>query len=298
MRQDIATYLSLDGQITPLQQSTLSTSQSGTVTAVYANEGQHVNAGQLLAQLDNSTLRAQLAQQEALASQAQALLGGQTLQANITPSQAQSTVATANQQLATAKNNLSTAQAALINAKLVYDGDVALYKQGYVAQDALQAAQRRVRAGAADREQFASGARTGDRRTRERQSAGHQRRPDPKPAGRGRACDAQIRAGASEAAAGGDRADVAARAVRRRDHPAVARSRRIRGPQPADLADLANRSRLRQRQRAGQRPRVRSSQTRRSRSRRRVSPAGRSPATFSTSTQRRPTARFRIARAS
>jgi len=139
-RQNIATYLSLDGQITPLQQSTLSTPQSGTVIAVYANEGQRVGAGQVLAKLDDSTLRAQLAQQIALAAQAQAQLSGQTLQGNITPSQAQSTVATAVQQLATAKNNLSTAQAALVNAKLVYDGDVALYKQGYVAQTALEAA--------------------------------------------------------------------------------------------------------------------------------------------------------------
>jgi len=139
-RQDIATYLSLDGQISPLQQSTLSTPQSGTVVAVYANEGQRVSAGQLLAKLDDSTLRAQLAQQIALAAQAQAQLSGQTLQGNVTPSQAQSTVATAAQQLATAKNNLSTAQAALANAKLVYDGDATLYKQGYVAQTALEAA--------------------------------------------------------------------------------------------------------------------------------------------------------------
>src|ERR1700679_4033535 len=122
-RQDIATYLSLDGQITPLQQSTLSTPQSGTVTAVYANEGQRVTAGELLAKLDDSTLRAQLAQQIALEAQAQAQLSGQTLQGNITPSQASSTVATAAQQLATAKNNLSTAQDALVNATLVYDGD-------------------------------------------------------------------------------------------------------------------------------------------------------------------------------
>jgi RND family efflux transporter MFP subunit len=139
-RQNIATYLSLDGQITPLQQSTLSTPQSGTVTAVYANEGQRVSSGELLAKLDDSTLRAQLAQQVALAAQAQAQLSGQTLQGNITPSQAQSTVATAAQQLATAKNNLSTARAALVNAKLVYDGDVTLYKSGYVAQTALEAA--------------------------------------------------------------------------------------------------------------------------------------------------------------
>jgi multidrug efflux pump subunit AcrA (membrane-fusion protein) len=139
-RQDIATYLSLDGQISPLQQATLSTPQSGTVTAVYANEGQRVTSGELLAKLDDSTLRAQLAQQIALESQATAQLSTQTLQGNITPSQASSTVATAAQQLATAKNNLSTAQAALSNAKLVYDGDVTLYKQGYVAQTAEEAA--------------------------------------------------------------------------------------------------------------------------------------------------------------
>src|ERR1700678_668417 len=116
-RQDIATYLSLDGQITPLQQSTLSTPQSGTVTEVYANEGQRVTSGQVLAKLDDSTLVAQLAQQQALAGQAEAALSGQTLQGNVTPSQAQSTVATARQQLASAKSNLATAQEALVNAK-------------------------------------------------------------------------------------------------------------------------------------------------------------------------------------
>jgi len=137
-RQDLATYLALDGQITPLQQSTLSSAQSATLEAVYVNEGQHVSAGQLLAQLDDSTLRATLAQQNALAAQAQAQLSTQTLQGNVTPSQAQTTVATAAQQLATAKNNLATAQAALANAKLVNDSNEALYKQGYVAQTAYQ----------------------------------------------------------------------------------------------------------------------------------------------------------------
>lgn len=140
-RQTIATFLALDGQITPLQQATLSTPQSGTVTAVYANEGQRVTAGELLAKLDDATLRATLAQQEALESQAQAQLGSQTLQGNITPAQASSTVATAAQQLATAKNNLSTAQAALANAKLVYDSNNTLYKQGYVSQTQFVAAQ-------------------------------------------------------------------------------------------------------------------------------------------------------------
>jgi HlyD family secretion protein len=139
-RQTIATFLSLDGQITPLQQATLSTPQSGTIVAVYANEGERVTAGQLLAKLDDSTLRATLAQEVALESQAQAQLGSQTLQGNITPDQASSTVATAAQQLATSQNNVSTARAALANAKLVYDSDQSLFKQGYVAQTQLEAA--------------------------------------------------------------------------------------------------------------------------------------------------------------
>jgi HlyD family secretion protein len=137
-RQDIATYLALDGQISPLQQSTLSSPQSATLAAVYVNEGQHVAAGQLLAKLDDSTLRATLAQQTALAAQAQAQLSTQTLQGNVTPSQAQTTIATATQALATAKNSLAAAQAALDNAKLVNDSNATLYKQGYVAQTAYQ----------------------------------------------------------------------------------------------------------------------------------------------------------------
>jgi HlyD family secretion protein len=133
-RQDIATTITLDGQITPLQEATLSTPQSGTVTAVYVNEGQRVHAGELLAKLDDSTFRAQLAQAEAQVAQAQASLGSATLQGNITPSQANSTVATAQQQLAAAHNATQTAIAALANAKLVYDSNETLYKQGYVAQ--------------------------------------------------------------------------------------------------------------------------------------------------------------------
>jgi multidrug efflux pump subunit AcrA (membrane-fusion protein) len=133
-RQDIATYINLDGQITPRQDATLSTPQSGTVAAVYVYEGQRVHAGELLAQLDDSTLRAQLAQAVAQVAQAQASLGGATLQGNVTPSQALTTIATAQQQLAAAKATTQTDIAALQNAKLVNDSNQTLYGQGYVAQ--------------------------------------------------------------------------------------------------------------------------------------------------------------------
>ena len=111
-RQDIATFVALDGQIAPVQQATLSTPQSGNVVAVYVNEGQRVSRGELLAKLDDSTLRAQLAQQQGIVQQTSAQLSGANLQAPVTAAQASNTIVTAQQQLAAARNNVSTAQAA------------------------------------------------------------------------------------------------------------------------------------------------------------------------------------------
>jgi multidrug efflux pump subunit AcrA (membrane-fusion protein) len=137
-QHDIATYLSLDGQIAPLQESVLSTQQSGTVTAVYVNEGQHVSAGQVLARLDDSLLRAQLAQQQALVAQARAKLSSSTLTGAVTGPQAQSTVTTAQQQLQAARNNVQAAQAAYDNARLTNDSNQQLLAQGYVSQVAAE----------------------------------------------------------------------------------------------------------------------------------------------------------------
>ena len=139
-RQDIATYVSLDGQIAPLQESTLSSPQSGNVVAVYVNEGQHVRAGQVIAKLDDATLRASLAQQEAIVQQGAAALGSANLQAPVTAAQASNTVVTAQQQLAAARNAVSTAQAAYESAKSTYVADESLLKQGYVAQTAFEQA--------------------------------------------------------------------------------------------------------------------------------------------------------------
>ena len=132
-RQDIATFIQLDGQITPLQQSNLSLQQSGTLLGVYATEGSRVSRGQLLAKIDDSTLRAQLAQ-------AQANLGGSALTSPITQQQNQTTLVQAQQGVANAKNNLVTAQASYDNAKIVYEGDKQLFSQGYVSQTALEQA--------------------------------------------------------------------------------------------------------------------------------------------------------------
>ncbi len=133
-RGDIATYLNFDGQISPQQQSTLSTPQSGTVAAVYVTEGTRVRRGELLAKIDDSTLRAQLAQAQGLLAQAQATLSGQTLQNPITTQSVKSGVTSAEQTLAAARNSLVSAQASESNAKLVYTQNKQLIAQGYVSQ--------------------------------------------------------------------------------------------------------------------------------------------------------------------
>jgi multidrug efflux pump subunit AcrA (membrane-fusion protein) len=137
-RGDIATYLTLDGQIAPMQQSTLSTPQSGTVADVYVTEGARVKRGQLLAKIDDSALRAQLQQAEGQVAQAQAALQGQTLQNPITNQTVNSAVTTAVQTLNAARNTLVSDQAAEANAKLVYTQNKELIAQGYVSQTAAE----------------------------------------------------------------------------------------------------------------------------------------------------------------
>ena len=139
-RQDIATFVSLDGQIAPVQEATLSSPQSGNVAAVYVNEGQHVSRGQIVAKLDDATLRGQLAQQVAIVQQQSAQLGGATLQAPVTAAQASNTVVTAQQQLAAARNGVQTAQAAYQSALATYNADKQLLAQGYVAQTQFEQA--------------------------------------------------------------------------------------------------------------------------------------------------------------
>lgn len=125
-RRDIATYLTLDGQVAPLEESTLSFQQSGPISAIYVNQGERVSAGELLAKVDDSTLRAQLAQVEAQIAQASSQAQSSALNVPITQQQTAQAAA--------------SAKAALANAKLTYDQDAQLYKQGYVSQSQLEQA--------------------------------------------------------------------------------------------------------------------------------------------------------------
>src|SRR5580700_11192054 len=123
-RQTIATYITLDGQISPLDQSTLAFQQSGTITKITVNIGDMVRKGQLLATIDPRTLQAQLDQAQAQAAQASASAQGAVVGLPV--------------QVQTNQAAVETAKASLANAKLVYDQNKQLYKQGYVSETALQ----------------------------------------------------------------------------------------------------------------------------------------------------------------
>jgi RND family efflux transporter MFP subunit len=126
-RQNIATYVTLDGQIAPLEQSTLAFQQSGMITKINVNIGDMVHKGQLLATIDPSVLQAQLQQAQAQAVQYSASAKGAVVGY---PIQTQTNEAT-----------LETAKASLDNARLVYNQNLQLYKQGYVSQTTLQQSQ-------------------------------------------------------------------------------------------------------------------------------------------------------------
>ncbi len=137
-QRDIATYLTLDGQVAPVQESTLTVQQAGPLVGVYVNEGDRVSQGQLLAKVDDSTFRAQLAQDQALIAQASARAQSSALNVPITQQQVSSGVVNAQQQLATARNNLISAQAAYQNARLVFNSNQQLFNQGFVSRTQLE----------------------------------------------------------------------------------------------------------------------------------------------------------------
>ncbi len=126
-RQNIATYVTLDGQIAPLEQSSLAFQQSGTILKINVNIGDMVHRGELLATIDPRTLEAQLAQAQAQEAQYSAAAQGAAVGYPV--------------QTQTNEAAVQTAKASLENAKLVYDQNKQLYKQGYVSETTLQQSQ-------------------------------------------------------------------------------------------------------------------------------------------------------------
>ncbi|HYK53206.1 MAG TPA: efflux RND transporter periplasmic adaptor subunit [Candidatus Eremiobacteraceae bacterium] len=125
-RGQISQTFDVTGTVTPLLTADLSSVASGTVLAVNAQIGQHVSKGELLVQIDDGPLQAQLQSSQASLESAQAKL-------------AQTRAGTAGDQAST-NAGLLAARAANQTAQTNLQRDQSLFKEGYVSQQQLDQA--------------------------------------------------------------------------------------------------------------------------------------------------------------
>ncbi|WP_107830207.1 efflux RND transporter periplasmic adaptor subunit [Mucilaginibacter yixingensis] len=135
--QSFTNYVQIQGSIDAQDNVTAYPQAAGTITAINVKVGQHVGRGQVLAQLDNSVLRQQIAQGEAQLSlaatvyQRQKALWDQKIGTEVQYLQAKSNYEAGQKQLAAAKE-----QAAMYTIKSPINGTVDQMdlKLGQVAQ--------------------------------------------------------------------------------------------------------------------------------------------------------------------
>ncbi|TAM74672.1 efflux RND transporter periplasmic adaptor subunit [bacterium] len=136
-RGSVLNYATLDGQIQPLQEATLSSNIQGLVVGVYVNEGDRVRRGEPLAKIDDAVLRAQLAQARAQLAQARAKYDSSLLQNPLQQQQSNAAVVNAEQSLLQARNALVSAKAGNDVAQSTFKSDQQLFAQGYLSQNQL-----------------------------------------------------------------------------------------------------------------------------------------------------------------
>ncbi len=135
-RQNIATYLTLDGQIAPQEQSTLAFQQSGTIIKIDVNIGDLVEKA--AARARSTRRRCRRSSRRRRHRQRRRGGGARRGRRAIPCSRKRINAA------------VQTAKASLDNAKLVYEQNKQLFKQGYVSQTALQQSQATYVSGAAN----------------------------------------------------------------------------------------------------------------------------------------------------
>jgi HlyD family secretion protein len=139
-RRTLATYESLDGVVDPYLQSSLAPQQSGTLVQIFANEGDRVTKGEVLAKIDDSTLQTNLQQQQGNQVQAVAKLVQSQIQLPITSTTAQSALIEAEQTLAQARKQVVSDRANVANTAATFNADRQLLQPGYVSITTFQQA--------------------------------------------------------------------------------------------------------------------------------------------------------------
>jgi multidrug resistance efflux pump len=125
-RGTITQTFSVTGSVTPLQSAAMSSVASGTVLFVGAQIGQHVSTGDVLVKIDDGPLQAQLQAAQASLLSARARLA--------------QTRANSTGEASSANAGLDAARAANQTAQLTLRRNQTLFKQGFVAQSAVDQA--------------------------------------------------------------------------------------------------------------------------------------------------------------
>jgi HlyD family secretion protein len=139
-RRTIATFETLDGVVDPYLQSSLAPQQSGTLVQIYANEGDRVTKGEILAKIDDSTLQTNLVQQQGNQVQAVAKLAQSQIQLPITSTTAQSALIEAKRTLAQGEKLVVADRASVASTRATYEGDRQLLAPGYISVTTYQQA--------------------------------------------------------------------------------------------------------------------------------------------------------------
>jgi len=132
-KQDIARSVVATGKVTPITEVELKSKASGIVTELKADANDNVKKGQVLAQLDQAEILAQVAAQKANLQAAEASVG--TFQANI------------------AQDRVTASAPDLPMYKDTYDRQLAMQKDGVVSQQAVDDANRNYEAALNKRDQ-------------------------------------------------------------------------------------------------------------------------------------------------
>lgn len=132
-RQDVTTTVSASGSMTPLASVNISPKQAGRLVALYVEQGDRVQVGQILARMDDSNLRGQLLEAQGKLQAAQASLK-KTLAGNRP------------QEIQEAEANLRNAQATLLASRSSYDSNLKLVETGAISRNDFNSARSQYEA--------------------------------------------------------------------------------------------------------------------------------------------------------
>jgi HlyD family secretion protein len=146
-RGDIVAYVSATGTLNPVTMVQVGTQVSGTIEKLFADYNAVVREGQVIAQLDQASFRAKVAQAEATLENARADL--KNAQANVRNVAA--SIENARAEVANQQANLERAQVQIAEARRELDRNRQLFERQLISRSELDAAQTAYDAAVAQR---------------------------------------------------------------------------------------------------------------------------------------------------